>query len=933
VTDVDVRLLGPVQALLAGTEVALGGPRQRALLALLATRAGKAVGFDHLVDELWDGDPPDGAETTLRSYVSRLRSAFGDAVAIRTAENGYVIELDPEQVDAARFERLIRDAESDRRGNNLRRAAHQAREALELWRGRPFGELAASGALSAEADRLEEVRLHALELRLEADLGLGASSEIVDELEALVRAHPYREAFWRQLMLALYRAERQGDALAAYHRARAALDEQLGIEPGEELQALEAAILRHEVPAAAPPEQRHNLPEPLTQFVGRAAELATAAELLASHRFVTLTGVGGVGKTRLALEVARRAIGDHVDGVFLVDLAPVVDAARVASAIGGPIGVQEQPRQSPLEALTAAIRDRRLLLVLDNCEHLAAPVADVVTHLLQASPGLRILATSREILGGPGEVDLAVQPLALPRSDDPEAIRSSDAVQLFLQRVREARPSVREDAAALATAAKICADLDGLPLAMELAAARARALSLAEIASHLADRYRFLVSWRRITPARHRTLREAMEWSYQLLAPAEQELLAATSVFAGGFTLRAAAEVCLEGDEDAALAGLQRLVEASLLIADTGVEPTRYRLLETVRQYAAEMLGDRRPATEARHTEWVIGLIRGAIPDSTKPIPASTYELFDAELDNIRAAIRRASDDPDPASEFEIVSKLWKYWWVRGLLAEGRAVTEGAAERRGLVLTPAGIRTIRAAANLAWTMGEADRAEVLGEQARAAAVELGELTEEMSALNLLAIIHRVRGATDTGLPLYDRAIELATSVGNRELETMYRGNRAAMLLDANRVDEARAELESVLAYRLPEGRTDGVGVVRLNLGQAELQAGNLDAALEHFLEAIACYRVVGFKSRIANAVQGVAAVEIRTGRVEAGVRRLGAAAAMLGETGWAAGDSPLEAAAVEAARVALDDDAFQGLFDAGRADPDRAFDGLAVAPD
>ena len=313
--------------------MAVGGPRQRALLALLAIQRGRVMAADHLIEELWAGDPPGGAETTLRSYVSRLRATLGDTAPIRGADAGYALEIEPERVDAARFERMVRDAERDLANRNVRRAASRLRGGLALWRGRAFGEVGGDGALAAEAVRLEELRLHGVELRVAADLALGASGELVDELEALVRAHPYREAFWRHLMLALYRSERQADALGAFHRARTALDEQLGIEPGDELQALEAAILRHEVPPATPPEVLENLPAPITSFVGREAALADVARLLTTSRLVTLTGIGGVGKTRLAIEAARSAVSDFPDGIVFVDLAPLADPSLVADHV------------------------------------------------------------------------------------------------------------------------------------------------------------------------------------------------------------------------------------------------------------------------------------------------------------------------------------------------------------------------------------------------------------------------------------------------------------------------------------------------------------------------------------------------------------------------------------------------------------------------
>ena len=338
-----------------------------------------------------------------------------------------------------------------------------------------------------------------------------AADELVEELETLVREEPFRERLWGHLMLALYRGGRQADALAAYRRARSLLVEEIGVEPGEELKELEQAILRHDVPPVTPPGERHNLPAPLTSFVGREAELAEVAQLLGQRRLVTLTGVGGAGKTRLVLEAAERALPDFLEGITFVDLSGLADPALVAREAAGAFNVREQGDEAIEIRLVAHLRDVDLLLVLDNCEHVREACGELARDLLAACPRIRILATSREALGVPGEADYEVPPLGLPAPAADEAeLRSSEAVRLFLARAREARPRLEDDDRVLASAARICRDLDGLPLALELAAARAKALSLEEIASRLADRFRFLVSWRRLTAARHRTLEEAM---------------------------------------------------------------------------------------------------------------------------------------------------------------------------------------------------------------------------------------------------------------------------------------------------------------------------------------------------------------------------------------------------------------------------------------
>ena len=541
----------------------------------------------------------------MRAYVSKLRASIGPNAPITSSPAGYALDVPADGLDAIRFERLAIEGRDALDRGATRRGAERLRAALDLWRGEPFAGLADEATLRREADRLEEIRLSALEERIDADLAFGRAAQLVDELESLVVVNPYRERLWRQLMLALYRSERQADALATYQRARSLLAEELGIEPGEELQALERSILRHDVPAAAPVEERHNLPTPISSFIGREAELADIDRLLDEARLVVLTGVGGVGKTRLALEAAARALPGSPDGVFLVDLAALSEPSLVARQAAAALDIREPPDE-PLDThLATRLRDAELLLVLDNCEHLRAACANLASVLLAACPGIRVLATSRETLGVPGEVDYPVQPLALPRPDaDPTELQSSEAVRLFLTRAREAHPSRADDPASLAIAARICRDLDGLPLAIELAAARAKALSFDEIATRLSDRFQFLVSWRRLSAARHRTLRAAMDWSYELLSDDEQALLDQLSVFAGGFSVTTAATICLDGDEDRAVDLIGRLVDASLVVAEERAGRMRYRLLETVRQYADEQLDGAgrgiRPSATAR---------------------------------------------------------------------------------------------------------------------------------------------------------------------------------------------------------------------------------------------------------------------------------------------------------------------------------------------
>ena len=643
---------------------------------MLALDAGSVVPSDRLVDDLWRSQPPPGAPKTLRSYISRLRRLLRPEATLTARGDGYVLELEHAWVDAARFEGLTKEGQAALTLGEVREAAERFGDGLALWRGRALADVIDVEVLALESGRLEELRLEALEGRIEAELELGLHAELVSELERLVAEHPLRERFWRQLVLALYRCERQADALAAYRRARDLLAEELGLEPGEELQRLEQAVLRHEVPAIPRHVQPHNLPAPLTTFVGRDRDLTDLERVLGEARLVTLTGLGGVGKTRLALELAARLVEDYPDGVWFVDLSGIADPSLVPAQVAAVLGLRESAALPLLDILRNYLRTRELLLILDNCEHLLPSCAELIETLLQGAPPLRILATSRDSIGVTGGVEYAIEPLEVPPATAASREAASvGAVRLFLDRA--SKPSgLAATPTAVATVARICRDLDGIPLAIELAAARTRALSVDEIAAHLDDRFGFLKYWRRVAVPRHQTLRATMDWSYELLSDREKEVMRRLSVFAGGSTLRAAAAVCAAGDQASALDTITGLVERSLVVADQRGEETRYRLLETVRQYAAERLEEagEADATRRAHALTFLSLVEEAPSPDGDPLARLV-----PEQDNLRMAL-----DWSLAAGEEIAPALAlassRFWYAREHDEEARRWLERALE-------------------------------------------------------------------------------------------------------------------------------------------------------------------------------------------------------------------------------------------------------------
>jgi predicted ATPase/DNA-binding SARP family transcriptional activator len=904
---IEFRVLGGVEARRNGTPVKLGGPRQRALLALLLVAEGKAVPADRLIEELWHGEPPAGAAGTLQSYVSRLRSALAADGAIVGTASAYTLDVDDESVDAQRFERLVDEGHAALERGAARRAVERFDTALALWGGTPFSGVDGEGALRAEADRLAEVHLRAREGRTAAKLQLGGGEELVDELESLVSENPYRERLWGHLMLALYRAGRQADALAAYRRAREVLDRELGLEPSNELKQLEGTILRQEVPPAQPPEERTNLPAPLTSFVGRQTELAEIERLFSQTRLLSLTGVGGVGKTRVALETARRALPDFPDGAYFVDFSALSAPKLVPRRVAAALEVHEQGDSEIVDLLVARVREAEILLVLDNCEHVRDACAELAQRLLSGAPKLRVLATSREVLGVAGEVDCQIPPL-----------QPAEAVDLFLARARAARPGLTDDERALASIARICEVLDGLPLALELAAVRTKALSLEEIASRLSDRFRFLVSWRRLATARHRTLRETMDWSYDLLAAEEQDVLARLSVFAGGFTLAAVAAVCLDEDEDRAIELLERLVDASLVTTEEQHGNMRYGLLETVRQYAAGRLRERPDHEEDAihaHGRFFADLVKYG--DHRSGDEAQGH-LIDDDLDNFRVAIDNAVRRGDFDTELSLVGGLWRYWWVRGLLWEGRTRIDAAVERwPGEIGGTFLARALAGGGWLAMSQGEYDRARVLATRGLHVARSCGGFVQEIAALNTLGVVAMRCAEYDVARRHLQEEYDVAAHHGSGEVDVA-KMNLGLVELLAGNSESAAQIFEELRELHGRNGRLHlGYGFAAINLGRAMYRLDDLERGEAAFDEARAAFAAIGFRAHYAHALQGLAAIAARRGNAQHGVRILGEAAAVLGQVDASEDDfEPGLIPTVEASlRSQLGEDTFAALYE------------------
>ena len=846
-----LRLLGPLEVVFENSTIDVGGPRQRALLAFLALNANRVVPRERIIDALWGEQPPRTARNSLQVAVHELRRAF-PAERVQTHGGGYRLELDVEELDLDRFTRLVERARTEDPG----RAGATLREALDLHRGVPLADVPDAPFVPIERTRIEELRLLAVERRVDADLAMHLHHDLVPELEALAAENPYRERFRAQLMLALYRSGRQADALEAFRAARAVLVEELGLEPSPELQELHAAVLRHDselgLGATSPPTT--NVPAPARPLVGRELELAAITALLRvpDTRLVTLTGTGGTGKTRLALEVAHQLLDDFDRRVLLVDLAPLRDPALVGPTTGRVLGIRDVDDEL-VPRIESAIGDSDTLLVFDNFEHVLDAAA-FVSELLARTPRIRALATSREPLRIAAEQEYRVSPLELPAADASLAASSrSDAVALFVARAQTAQREFSLTAENAAAVVGICRALDGLPLALELAAPRVRVLSPAALLTRLENRLGVLEGGERDLPDRQRTLRAAIDWSYELLESPERTLLARLSVFAGGWTIEAAEGVC-----DADLASLASLLEKSLVRSTPSPGEPRFSMLETIREYALGRLSDAEEieSVRDRHAAYFATLAEGLEP-ALHTAPA--LDEAEREHDNVRAALTHALSRRDATLALRLCS-FARLWYVRGYLIEGRewiekslSLDDGAPRERA--------RVLYWSATLRWTSGEH---ELAIEQARES-LRLGRAVDDertqVHALTALGLAHLGAGDLLESRRFHAESLELARKLGHERSIANSLSNIADIEATLGHHDVAETLARESLEINRRIGDDAGMGVALLLLAASMLERGSDEDAVPMIVESVRCFRTVDFKDFLTSGLVALARAE------------------------------------------------------------------------
>jgi predicted ATPase/DNA-binding SARP family transcriptional activator len=904
-----IGLLGPLQVRDGTGRIAhVGGRQLRVLLTLLALEAGRVVPPGSLAGRIWPDEPPSNPGNALQTLVSRLRAELRQASLDHVIEShpaGYRLAVPPDAVDALDFEALAVRGRCALAGNNPREAAAVLRSALASWRGQPLADAAGYDFADAAAARLTELRSTALIDRIEADLALGEGASLIGELRALLSADPLAERTRALLMRALYAAGRRAEALEVYHQARELLADRLGVDPSAQLEQVYLRILRGEeeasaaanrtvrssdnsfdtertvVPAPGNPTVHPVAPSTLTSFVGRDTEVAQVLKNLGSARLVTLTGPGGVGKTRIAAEVSGRLAG----AAWFVELAPVTDPADVPYAVLDAIGIRERvisrrggdPGAGPLDRLAAALADRDDVMVLDNCEHVIEAAAELAGRVLAACPRVRIVVTSGQPLRIDGETLCPVPPLAVPPpppsgAEGPESYAS---VRLLRDRAVAVRPDFELDADNAAAVARICRALDGMPLAIELAAVWLRTLTPGQLAERLDDRFALLTGGSRTALPRHRTLRAVVDWSWDLLEPAEQVLARRLAVFPAGATLAMAELVCADEllPSTQVLPALSGLVDKSIIAASQGTDaasPPRYRMLETVRAYGLERLAETGEQDRVRDAfaAHYLDLAETTDPRLRGRGQGRWLRELAAEQDNLFAALRWAITRRDAETALRFVLALGWYWVLRGQSGELEAlacdVLELEPRERSQRVAEARMVCALIAAGPSWEIHQvqpvlaaavADFAELAGGEPPSNPVAaMGE--------PMLALAER---DPERALAVFDHYYRDSPDPWDRAAILMMRGSFGRML---GRTDWAESDFRESLAAFRALGEAWGTALVLIQLAELTQLKGEYATEIAALEEAAAFGEELGAWGDLAYIDGMLAGARVRTGDLE-----------------------------------------------------------------
>lgn len=864
-----------------GSVAPVAAPKQRELLALLLINANTTVSRDRITDELWGAEPP--SPNTVRFHISKLRKILGgDPSPLVTAENGYRLDIQPHAIDANRFESALAAAATAIEADVEAAAEHIAR-ARDLWRGDPYPGTEYRRFAEIEIRRLHELHRTFLAREQEIALARGRHEEAVSELEGLVSRYPLHERFWELMMLALYRSGRQADALRTYQRAKDTLGEELGIDPSIALSNLEEQILLQAPSISHRPTTPSNLPTPASSFVGRTNELSELASLVLAERMISLVGTGGIGKTRLSVEIGHRLRNRFPDGVWFCDLAGT-ESNAVAATVVRALPVEEDSDTDPLDTAVQWTADRTALLIVDNCEHLIDETGDVILDLVARCPQLHVIATSRERLGVDGEHVWDLDGLGLPPATaNTNDLLQSEAVQLLVDRAKRADRTFLVSRDETATVAELTIALDGIPLALELVAARLRNVSLEEMLNDITSGLDAVADVRRRGPDRHRTMRAALDWSYQMLDDTTAAIFRAIGVFRGGIDPLAAEAVA----GDAATAALERLVDVSLLKIDRSAPTRRYRMLEVIREYAESLMSsEERHTADRAHTEFFAQFATAQAKEMSRGGRKGAIEALRRDHDNLRHAIATARDAGSPA-ELALVAALGTFWFDSGFHSEARAAFAAAiGDGKHQPSVELGNALEQLVQLYSWS-GAVDRAFELADQQAELAEALDDEKARTRVLASRAILGFITGDYRTAINCYERMLEIPDTATTATVAYIT-ASLAYLYTWTGETDLAAQRFEASMAHAERLALDDRAGIAGDFKGWAAFQRGDHREAITQWQAGEEAYAKLGLRPMQADLCQLRGWALLTEGRHEEATGALEASISEMEDLGLAA---------------------------------------------
>ncbi len=926
--ELEIRLLGPFEALLDGQVVNVGGRRQRSVLAMLALHVNRVVSAAALSEGLWGEEGLDRPSNNLQVYIYNLRRILeplkekGEPYRLIVSRDpGYLLRLGPEHVDAARFEAAVTAARGLRRRSDAVAAIERYLDAESGWRGRALEDLVFEPFAASEVNRLETTRLDALEERIELQLHLGLHHDLVGQLELLVHDHPFREGLRAQLMLCLYRCQRQADALKTFEEGEEALLEHLGLDPGPRLSELRMAILNHDpgldmtdrrVATSEGDDRRPvgsnvqtmlgppgPLPRPLTSLIGRHDETEQVLGSIESVVVTTVVGVAGCGKSRVALAAATAFANASPTGAYVVDLGAVEDPREVSARICQELDIRGGQEMNPGERIVDALHDQSALVVLDNCDRVIEPTAKLAGEIARSTSQCRLLLTSREALRIPGEVVIEVLPLSVPPTDVlPADAGGYEAVELFVERARSVEPKIELNAETTQAIVELVTYLDGVPLAIELVASRLRSLSVRELAMRLGHRLKVLDMRHRTLDARQETLRTTIDWSFDLLTESERSTLCQLSVFNGGWTLNAAEQVWRpENSNDDVIDLIDRLVGKSLATAREAPMGRRFRMPEIIREYALQKIDadGRRHAVEKRLAQWCTEYARSCASDLLESSDVSIMDALEVERGNLLHAAIWLLDNEDSADGLRIVEIMTELWIRRGRWSEARTWITRAL---GSVHSPAEPAKDEAAGRLMATLATVCIElgdDVAAQQWATQAVRLFESCslegQQASAISVLGRARRAAGDLDGAESLFRDARERYRRSANdrgeaiaiRDLGVIARlrgDNRLARSLLEEGLSLFRGAIHSASAPGVGRVPARGLSEFVNQLGSIAEKEGDVTAAHELLNEGFGLASQRGNIIGIAESLVSLGFLNLQQGNATVAAQLLGAVRAM-----------------------------------------------------